>query len=210
MSIRESRRHKERRSVIPFGDIMLPVIGLVAVGLLIVGVKLFFLSGDRYKPYTQLPIHQEEESTPSPSVATPQIPLGHPEKEGAADAVLAVPVTPGGSRGDGVKVETPAAPTPAVKPKSPSRPPEVKRPVPVPSNSSWGVQIGSFTARRSAETVQQQAERAGFRASILVGKVRGKTYYRVTVPAGNTRAEAVSLSQRLTKSGFPVFVVSIR
>jgi len=42
MSIRESSRHKERKSVIPFGDIMLPVIGLVAVGLLIVGVKLFF------------------------------------------------------------------------------------------------------------------------------------------------------------------------
>jgi len=31
--------------MIPFGDIMLPVIGLVAVGLLIVGVKLFFPVG---------------------------------------------------------------------------------------------------------------------------------------------------------------------
>ncbi len=209
MSIRESRRHKERRSVIPFGDIMLPVIGLVAVGLLIVGVKLFFLSGDRNKPYTPLPIHQEEKSTPTPSVATPQIQPGHPEKEGASEAILAVPVAPGGNTGRGVKVET-AAPPPAIKPKTPPRPPEIQSPAPPPSNSRWGVQIGSFSARRSAETVQQQAERAGFRATILTGKVRGKTYYRVTVPAGNTRAEAVSLSQRLTKSGFPVFVVSIR
>ncbi|HOO86490.1 MAG TPA: SPOR domain-containing protein [Synergistales bacterium] len=213
MSIRESRRHKERRSVIPFGDIMLPVIGLVAVGLLIVGVKLFFLSGDRYKTYTPLPIHQEEKTTPNPSVTPPVLPPGQPEKENAAeDAILAVPVSPGGGTGDRVRVETPTKTPPVVKPKTPPRPPEVKRPAPppAPSNSRWGVQIGSFTARQSAETVRQQAERAGFRVSILSGQVRGKTYFRVTVPAGNTRAEAVSLSQKLAKSGFPVFVVSIR
>lgn len=212
MSIRESRRHKERRSVIPFGDIMLPVIGLVAVGLLIVGVKLFFLSGDKYKPYTPLPIHQEEKTTPTPSVATPQVPPGQPEKEGAAEAVLAIPVSPGQNTGDRVRVETPATPPPATKPTTAPRPPEVKRPAPppAPSNSRWGVQIGSFTARQSAETVRQQAERAGFRALITSGQVRGKTYFRVTVPAGNTRAEAVSLSQKLAQSGFPVFVVSIQ
>lgn len=212
MSIRESRRHKERRSVIPFGDIMLPVIGLVAVGLLIVGVKLFFLSGEKYKPYMPLPIHQEESSTPTPSVENPQIQPTQPEKEGAAEAVLAIPVAPSGSSGSRVRVETPSKPSPVVKPPSPPRSPEVKRPSspPAPSNSRWGVQIGSFTARQSAETVRRQAQRAGFKASILTGKVRGKTYYRVTVPAGNTRTEAVSLSKRLANSGFPVFVVSIQ
>lgn len=191
---------------------MLPVIGLVAVGLLIVGVKLLFLSGDKYKPYTPLPLHQEGKTTPAPSVATPQVPPGQPEKKGTVEAVLAIPVSPGQTTGDRVRVEAPATPLPAAKPTPPSRPPEAKRPVtlPPPSNSRWGVQIGSFTARQSAETVRQQAERAGFQALITSGQVRNKTYFRVTVPAGNTRAEAISLSQRLAKSGFPVFVVSIR
>jgi len=40
--------------------------------------------------------------------------------------------------------------------------------------------------------------------------VKGRTYFRVTVPAGNVRSDAVALSQRLTKAGFPVFVVSMQ
>ncbi len=45
MPLRETRRFKTRGFVISFGDIMLPLVGIVAVGLLLVAGKLFFLSG---------------------------------------------------------------------------------------------------------------------------------------------------------------------
>ncbi len=42
MALRESKRHRDKRPFIPFGDMMLPVIGFVAVGLLVAGSSFFF------------------------------------------------------------------------------------------------------------------------------------------------------------------------
>jgi cell division protein FtsN len=170
MSTRESRRLKEKRSMIPFGDIMLPVIGLVAVGLLIVGVKLFFLSGPKTPGY--LPM-------------SPSEPSRQQEAPPAAQPVKKAP------------------------PASQARP-AVQSPAPAAANSRWGVQIGSFTARDGAETVRQQAAKAGFSSVISSALVNRKTYYRVTVPAGNNRPQADDLAERLKKAGFPVFVVGMR
>ena len=47
MASRETRRYKQRGMSISFGDIMLPLVGIVAIGLLVVGGKLFFLNGIR-------------------------------------------------------------------------------------------------------------------------------------------------------------------
>jgi cell division septation protein DedD len=220
MSTREGRRHKERRSVIPFGDIMLPVIGLVAVGLLIVGVKLFFLSGDRNKPYTPLPVQQQVAGSPRTPVAAPLIKAVEPIGGESPQSLLAIPVSPGKKNESSVKIESPVASTPPAKPpetsrtaepvRTPPKPSPPSAPSSAPANSRWGVQIGSFTARASAETVRQQAERAGFNALITTAQVSGKTYFRITVPAGKNRTDAVALSQRLTRAGFPVFVVSLR
>ena len=51
MALRESKRHRDKRPFMPFGDMMLPVIGFVAVGLLVAGIKLFFLSGPKPRAY---------------------------------------------------------------------------------------------------------------------------------------------------------------
>lgn len=218
MSTRESRRLKEKRSIIPFGDIMLPVIGLAAVGLLIVGVKLFFLSGPKipeYKPMVYAnaqPKNQEEVSPVMPSVQVAEV--SPPTSPGGNKTVLAAPV---GSKSAGgsppVKVAT-AKPSPVAAPPPPKKvaaPPQpAAKPLPPPANSKWGVQIGSFGTKKGAETVQQQAAKAGYRAAVTSAVVNGKTYYRVTVPAGNDRNSANSLAKTLEKAGFPVFVLEIR
>ncbi|MBL3538911.1 SPOR domain-containing protein [Aminivibrio sp.] len=227
MSTRESRRLKEKRSMIPFGDIMLPVIGLVAVGLLIVGVKLFFLSGPKTPGYSPVaptvPAAARQETPQQPSsrgkAATPSRPPATDNQ-----AVLAAPV--GSSRpvvfvpeGAGTKSSPVAAPpsaqpAPKAPPASSSKPsakqPAVQSPAPSAAKSRWGVQIGSFTAREGAETVRQQAAKAGFSSVITAALVNGKTYFRVTVPAGNDRKAADNLADKLTKAGFPVFVVGMR
>ena len=45
MPLRETRRFKTKGSVISFGDIMLPLVGIIAIVLLVVAGKFFFLSG---------------------------------------------------------------------------------------------------------------------------------------------------------------------
>lgn len=229
MSTRESRRLKEKRSMIPFGDIMLPVIGLVAVGLLIVGVKLFFLSGPKapgYSPISSPVPAASRQETPltAPNNSKPATPSRPPAPAPENQAVLAAPVgssqpvtvvpAPSGAKSSPVAAP-PAAQTPQkASPASPSKPaprqPEVQSPAPSAANSRWGVQIGSFTAREGAETVRQQAAKAGFSSVVTSALVNGKTYFRVTVPAGNNREQADNLAERLKKSGFPVFVVGMR
>ena len=221
MSTRESRRLKEKRSIIPFGDIMLPVIGLVAVGLLIVGVKLFFLSGPKTSLYS--PVVSDR---PTIAAREPVAQSAISEKNNAAEiapkddisnkAILAVPASSSGGeavQGIAVKKESPVTPSTATTEDRRTIEPMKKvvlQPTPSPSGSRWGVQIGSFSMKEGAETVKQQAAKAGYSAVISSALVGGKNFYRVTVPAGNERLNADALSEKLKKLGFPVFVVIMR
>ncbi|MGI6252630.1 MAG: SPOR domain-containing protein [Aminivibrio sp.] len=209
MSTRESRRRKEKRTMIPFGDIMLPVIGLVAVGLLIVGVKLFFLTEPKVPGYTAVvpsasPVRVEVQ-TPPPVTAPAK-----PQISDQQNAVLAAPV---GGTGTQTKHQPARPSAPAQAKPAPQKPrqsaPQPKAQTQAPARSKWGVQIGSFGAREGAETVRQQASKAGYSSAISSAVVGGKTFYRVTVPAGNDRAGAENLAGRLKSSGFPVLVVGL-
>ncbi len=211
--------------MIPFGDIMLPVIGLVAVGLLIVGVKLFFLSGPKtqgYYPISPSVPAQESQQNPQRGNTVAEAPHQPPEKK----TVLAAPVgskhpsaaplsSPAGTKESPVASPPPPAARPTKKnppapPAKPAQQPVPQLPAPAAASSRWGVQIGSFTAKDGAETVRQQAAKAGYSSVVTSALVSGKRYFRVTVPAGNDRKQADNLAERLKKSGFPVFVVGMR
>lgn len=64
MALRESKRHRDKRPFMPFGDMMLPVIGFVAVGLLVAGIKLFFLSGPKPRAYEAVAVAEQKNSIP--------------------------------------------------------------------------------------------------------------------------------------------------
>ncbi len=226
MATRESRRLKEKRSVIPFGDIMLPVIGLVAVGLLIVGVKMFFLSGDKSTPYAPLPARTSRAAPQKPPVreAVPGSTLPSPPREekpegkGGGEVALAVPAGSSGKAAPAEEGESPIASPPDSKPAGAAKKPQPQiSPAPIeklkaPSikESRWGVQIGAFSSRESAESLRKQVSKSGYSAAVTTAVVDGKTFYRVTVPAGKERPSAVSLSEKLQNAGYPVLVVEVR
>ena len=226
MATRESRRLKEKRSVVPFGDIMLPVIGLVAVGLLIVGVKMFFLSGDKNSPYNP-PVARTSPAAPQkmpekPSTALPiqSSPTVDPKKieKNGGEVTLAIPAGSSREEVPAAKKESPIASPPKSKTKIETKkpmPPKTTAPskkpgVPSLEASRWGVQIGALSSKESAESLRQQASKSGYTSTVTKAVVGGKTLYRVTVPAGKDRDSAVSLSGKLQKAGFPVFVVEVR
>jgi cell division protein FtsN len=226
MATRESRRLKEKRSVVPFGDIMLPVIGLVAVGLLIVGVKMFFLSGDKSSSYSPPPARTRP-ATPQKAPVKEAIPVSaqpsppadqKTEGKGGGEVALAVPSGSSGKAAPTAQGESPIASPPESKPEGAAKKPLPKKP-PVPvqkpttpsmKDSRWGVQIGAFSSKESAESLRKQASKSGYSTAVTTAVVEGKTFYRVTVPAGKERPSAVSLSEKLQKAGYPVLVVEFR
>lgn len=230
MATRESRRIKEKRSVVPFGDIMLPVIGLVAVGLLIVGVKMFFLSGDKSSSYNP-PVARTIPAAPQKAPVKEVVPVPVPvqpsppaaqKAEGKGDVALAVPAGSSGEASPAVQGESPIASPPESKPEGTAKktqpkkhPVSVQKPATPPTtpsmkDSRWGVQIGAFTSKESAESVRKQASKSGYSTALTKAVVQGKTYYRVTVPAGKDRPSAVSLSEKIKNAGYPVLVVEVR
>ncbi|NLB84333.1 MAG: hypothetical protein GX791_08845 [Synergistaceae bacterium] len=160
MATRESRRLKEKRSVVPFGDIMLPVIGLVAVGLLIVGVKMFFLPGDKSTTYNP-PVARTRPAAPQkaqekkvfPIPAEPSSPIEKKsEGKDGGEVALAVPAGSSEKTTPAAQGESPIASAPESESGGTvrkSQPQKLRAPVEKPESPSmkesrWGVQIGSF------------------------------------------------------------------
>ena len=121
MASRESRRYKRRGVSISFGDIMLPFVGVVAIGLLVVAGKLFFLNGIRperssppvvreFSMHDPEPAHAEPPShewgiTPSPA------PDAVPDRTGTFVPSASVPSTASSDRAFDGKLPDPHRPT---------------------------------------------------------------------------------------------------
>lgn len=122
---RRSRNYKEKRPMLAFGQIILPIAALIAVGLLFVGIKLFFLTppdrGGVEVVAGAEPVREannlEEKST---DVASAVVPVKSEEKkpQPKQNVVLAGPVDP---TKPAKKESKPAATKPsAVKPSAPA------------------------------------------------------------------------------------------
>ncbi len=126
MASRESRRYKRRGVSISFGDIMLPFVGVVAIGLLVVAGKLFFLNGIRpersplpvvreFSMHDPEPAHAEPPShewgiTPSPA------PDAVPDRTGTFVPSASVPSTASSDRAFDGKLPDPHRPTISIHP----------------------------------------------------------------------------------------------
>lgn len=228
----------------PFGDIMLPVIGLVALGLLIVGVKMFFLPQDARKTYEPVP-------EPSPAVekqvepvkpqseknatvqekpkisktTTERTPQGSEQVSKTATPVSQAESKPiideGGKPAEKTGIITvqekqdmiakPVQDDKATQTQvSQEKQDPVQQPVTKTGETGWGVQIGSFASRESADTLAKKVSSAGYNVSVTEATVSGKRYHRVTVIAGETRNSALEMEQKLKKEGYPTFVTSLK
>lgn len=207
------RPRSRKKQLLPFGDMMVPIVGLVGIGLLFFGIRVFFVS-DKEEPYREyikqeMPPEDQWNSTAGPvGFLPPKV-----ETDNGNGSFVAVPVINEGST-QPLKPKKPEKPrsTPN-KPAEPAavRPPASPKPVkPKPSQgyAQWFVQIGSFRQKSSAESVVSGAKSRGISASIGLGDVNGVRYYKVLVPGGKTREQAVALGEKLKTMGYDYFVFS--
>jgi len=223
MIARKNRRHRDSGPMFPFGDIMLPVIGIVALGLLVVGIKMFFMPAKPEKEYMPVTVsqspakhmeikEQEKKIVLSDKPKSAQVknqPIAIPVSSSSEKGVTHITNTVGNSGSTEINKENKE--TIAVS----ARPEATKATVKsvtstvqgVTGTGVWNVQIGSFSTMRSAEQEAKRANKAGFKAGITEVNVKGKTYHRVYVPAGSKRSDAVLLEKKLKNAGFPTFVI---
>lgn len=217
MNDRRTRRYKEKRPLFPFGQLMLPIVGVVALGILILGVRLFFLPPKEPASTAELaaPAVPSVPSLP-PEESSPE---RHQDKQEPVvkPSVVAVPVgdSTGNSDGNGAAAKpTPSEPKPVVAKPAPTKP-ETPKPASVqPSQSlstpgSWAVQVGAFTTQKAADALAEQLKAKGESVIVVRADISGKTYFRVRVIAGATRQEADKKAQFLKGQGYPTMVVSL-
>jgi cell division septation protein DedD len=228
---RRSRNYKERNSMFAFGHFALPIAALVAVGLLFVGIKLFFLTPSGNGTGTEVPIEGpggsdfaavsfDEFEDESPDLTFAALPDETPPELPKTPAVGPI-VEPIDTVPSGVK---PPAPVTPVKPAKPVKPAAVKKtpaamttaqkqekkPAQTPSGTGWAVQVGAFSKAEGASIVMGEMKKMGYAASVSKSETSGSTFHRVRVSAGKSREEAQRLASLLEKKGYPVLVVPAR
>ncbi|MDR1916139.1 MAG: SPOR domain-containing protein [Synergistaceae bacterium] len=233
---RRARTYKEKSSSFTFGHFALPVAAVIAVGLLFVGIKLFFLT-----PPDKIGIeviHSEASERPQGAetqITPPQKPavqeetgtltsLGTVAPEAVAtgqSVILAGPIAPNGkaarvpyvppsgstaTRSDSAKGKDSKTPTAQTNATKSQR--NTQRASQA-TNGKWAVQIGAFVKQEGASTLLSAVKKQGYVASISRVDSSGKTFHRVRVDAGNSKENAAKLATELEKKGYPVAVVPV-
>jgi cell division septation protein DedD len=219
---RRSRNSKEKSAMFAFGHFALPIAALLAVGLLFVGIKLFFLTSserggvsviaenntetipdERNDPFEFTP------EQPTPPVEVLPVEVTPQPIEGSGQ--LAGPVNPSEIGGSQSRPQQNQAAQTQSGSSGKNAPARVTPSQPSSANSArWGVQIGAFTKQEGAVTLQNEVKKQGYAASITKSDASGKTFHRVRVAAGKTREDAVKMASELEKKGYPVQVVPLR
>lgn len=221
MAARTTNKFKQKPAL-HFGDLMLPLLGVVALGILIIGVKLlFFPSTAERKPIV---VTQPQAVTAQP-VAPATTPTDTGDQPASTSGVVATPVTatvvnpqPEPATTKPVQTKPVASSTtttqPAATVKTPAAP---KPPAPKPATqpalsqtvakSVFLVQSGSFTDEKAANSVVTALKSKGFDASVQRAEVKGRTYFRVNVAGGATREQATAVESKIKALGYPTLVI---
>lgn len=216
----------------PFGQLMLPVIGVVAIGLLVIGIKLFFFSGQETPMivaapestvektvFSQTNSEQEQVKIPSSGNSTPlpvvsPVPKVDPVKTAKVKPVLAVPVTQDAQAAPHIvpsQGKTSVAKTDE-KTAVPTSAPETEEEAALhvqKNQTGWGVQIGAFSVRKSADSVLSKVKKQGFEGELNQAQINGKVFYRVRVPSGSSRESANAMARKLKAKGYPTLIVAL-
>ncbi|MDR3280578.1 MAG: SPOR domain-containing protein [Synergistaceae bacterium] len=219
---RRARNYKEKNSGFTFGHFALPIAAVVALGLLFIGVKLFFLTppqraGVQVSQGTPAETGQATAAPDFKLASTSEIsfPTVEPETLETTEVaiVLASPLTQtgapskvsGASSGSSLRTTSSRESSTAARPAVPAASHASSN-----ANAKWGVQIGAFVNVDSASSLVSDMKKQGYAASISKVDSSGKTFHRVRVGAGGTRESADKLATELEQKSYPVTVVQMQ
>ena len=211
-----NRRGIKKRSIIPsFGDIVLPVVGIVALGLLILAGRQFFVNGMKASPgitstqaYADSPAIMAERERTVAKTTAPSSQAAAKDNVSDENTILAVADNPVAPKIADVK---PAVPQPAkapepVKAQAPAKKPEASskpaplKPSKLPESKQWRVQTGAYDSREGAEKAVKKIKQAGFKAKVYQNPA--SKYFKVWVVAGESKYQAGLVVDAMKKLGY--------
>ncbi|MBQ4402579.1 MAG: SPOR domain-containing protein [Synergistaceae bacterium] len=206
-----NRRGIKKRGILPsFGDIVLPVVGVAALGLLVIAGRQFFVNGMKSSPgitetraYTESPaIMAEREKNLPPIAKTPEPSADIADNAVNENTILAVaenPVAPPIAEVKPVATQPAKVQAPAKTAEAPKRPAPVKASS-LPANKQWRVQTGAYTTRAGAEEAVKKIKKAGFKARVYQNPA--SKHFKVWVEAGESKYQAGLVVDAMKKIGY--------
>ena len=99
-------------------------------------------------------------------------------------------------------------PKPGFKKKKPAKQPVAAKSQTKPTGKLYTVQVAAVKVAKDADRLVEQLKNKGFPAYRVIGKVQNQgIWFRVRVGKYNTKSEALSMKQKLTKAGMKPIVV---
>ena len=216
------RRGIKKRGILPsFGDIVLPIVSVAAVGLLVLAGRQFFLNGIKTSPgisstraYAEAPalIAEREKKQEKDSEVTVSVPIAENKNENTSlDAIVkqeisipraaaAVQETPPKVSQAPAKRPQPAPkPQPKPQPKKPE-PPKKETKTSAPSPKQWRVQIGAYTSKAGAQEAVNKLRKAGYSATIYSNPA--SKHHKVWVAGGPDKKSAEQVVNAMKKLGY--------
>lgn len=225
-----NRRGLKKRSILPsFGDIVLPVVSIAAVGLLILAGSQFFVNGIGSSPsitttraYTDSPAIMAErqkdeepvttttvadvknESNKSSDVASSSGLSSVSEPETAENTILALSrnkATPKTQARTQAVTQTQTQTRTRTQAQTPAVQAPKKAPAPeLPPNKQWRVQTGAYTSRAGAQEAVNKIKKAGYKARVYQNPA--SRHFKVWVQGGATKSQAERVVAAMKKLGY--------
>ena len=210
-----ARRALKKRGILPsFGDIVLPIVSVAAVGLLILAGRQFFINGVKTSPgitstraYADSPalIAERERERERANAVTAAI---APKAE-AVSAEVAASKDDAPILAEVVQPDVPLVTTP--KPASTPAPKQASAPAKatiaakttqakLPANKQWRVQIGAYTSRAGAEEAVKKLKKAGYKATVYSNPA--SKHFKVWLEGGPTKFYADRIVEQMKKLGY--------
>ena len=232
MPLRETRRFKTKGFAISFGDFMLPLVGLVAIGLLFTAGKIFlfteFQAGSEPIPISVAPPDIPKPPV-SPETLTPRADAGERVNEPSSDARRdgndnsvqgnADPAGQGANPPSAAKEEpevvvvTIPIPVPEPEPQPQPQPQPQQETEPARAQPVQPQQVRPVTIRQQPAQTQPQAQtqtQVNPEPAPRPAVQSNRSNWMVQVGAYSTRAAAETVSKEVVQAGYTATVVSGR
>ena len=202
------RRGLKKRGILPsFGDMVLPIVSIAAVGLLILAGRQFFINGIKTSPaitstraYADSPslLAEREREKDRDKVRVAEAPkIAIVSQDVAAvskdEGVILAEVVPPEQTVTAPKTVTPA-------PKKVESTKTTAKPAPIPMSKQWRVQIGAYTSRAGAEDAVKKLKRAGYKAIIYSNPA--SKHFKVWLEGGPTKFYADRIVEKMKQLGY--------
>ena len=228
--VRGPRRGIVKRGILPsFGDIVLPIVTIAAIGLLILAGRQFFLNGMKTSPgmsstraYAEAPAliaerEQKEQRERTEAAETNAVTVAEVKgtapvsAEAAAKpevqddtsfaAVAEILAEPQKTK----KITVTTSPAPAPKKTTATTTPAPKKTAntaaaTLPANKQWRVQVGAYGTKDNAQKEADKIKKAGYKATVYSNPA--SKYVKVWVQGGADKASAEKVVNAMKKMGY--------